>query len=70
MSSVEGNKKVGNEYFTVKDYTEVYERESKHNNPDKEQEDIIISIKCELCGAFTLKWDDEIINCRYCGELV
>jgi len=27
-------------------------------------------IECDLCGGKTIRWEDEKIQCKYCGELV
>ena len=27
-------------------------------------------VDCDYCGTRTLRWNDEKIECKYCGELV
>jgi len=31
---------------------------------------VVHRAKCDLCGTVTVRWSDEKIKCKYCGELV
>ena len=47
---------------------------SEMNNLKKRYKDtktgVVHRVECDLCGVSTVRWDDEKIECSYCGVLI